>query len=497
MGPKKASGSRPPSFPPVGGSVSFPPIGEPDPRSTRPESRPETRQTHSRSHSGATTPGEFPQSDDLPDPLQQDPGDTPRPLDKGKARAAPATARRATSAASSVAAPIDLGHVGLTKTEQHFSDMMYTLQRQMETMQRNAERRELAAIERERLAAERIALLEQELREERDRIRSTLEPDVARMTIEASPTPGPPRSTKMTKPPVLTDGKDPTFDAWLFRIKDRLENNSDHYPDARSQMGFIASFCGGKAERHLLPRLREGSRRPFRTPEEMLDFLAVVFHNPNRLADAKSEFRALTMRGYDFDTFITEFMHLAGESELPEDDYKFELNEKLEPRLAQAVASEYVTSGSFDQFSRHCSLVARSLKRAADRLPRHTQPPPRAGSVTPSASRSTPAGSVTPSASRSAPSASRSAPSASRFVPPASGGRSPEPSLPATGPRRPPKDDPVKAELYRQGRCFNCKQKGHLARDCPWTPEQKRGDIKAIQPTSAPQSDLESENGDP
>lgn len=324
-------------------------------------------------------------------------------------------------------------------------------------MQRERERQEYAAAEREQMAAERIVLLEQELREERERSRATSQLGSPRATTEG--TPGPVKSTKMSKPPTLTDGKDPKFDAWLYKIKDRLTNNSDHYPDARSQIGFIASFCGGKAEDHILPRLREGTTRPFRTPEELLDFLAIIFHDSNRLANAKSDFRTLIMKGYDFDTFLTDFMHLAGEAEIPDEDYKFELNEKLEPRLAQAVASAYVSEGDFDQFSRHCSLVARSLKRAADRLPRRA--PVRVGSAAP-------------------------LPSGVRPFRAAQSPRSPLPTF----------NDPVKKELFEQHRCFNCKGTGHVARDCPVNEE-----VSAVTPTTTPplpQSvDEESGNGDP
>jgi hypothetical protein len=44
---------------------------------------------------------------------------------------------------------------------------------------------------------------------------------------------------------------------WLSRIKNKLRENADHYPTKSMKLVYVKGLIGGKAAKHILPRLRD------------------------------------------------------------------------------------------------------------------------------------------------------------------------------------------------------------------------------------------------
>ena len=62
----------------------------------------------------------------------------------------------------------------------------------------------------------------------------------------------------------------------------------------------------------------------------MLQHLASIYINPNKVRDAQYEYRRLRMEtGQAFATFQTSFLHLAGEGQIPRSSYRLDLFDKL------------------------------------------------------------------------------------------------------------------------------------------------------------------------
>ena len=79
-------------------------------------------------------------------------------------------------------------------------------------------------------------------------------------------------------------------------------------------MEYLFSRTLGDAQKHLLPRFDEDSPMRFTSFREMLQHLASIYVNPNKVRDAQYEYRQLRMEtGQPFATFQTRFLHLAGE----------------------------------------------------------------------------------------------------------------------------------------------------------------------------------------
>ncbi len=111
------------------------------------------------------------------------------------------------------------------------------------------------------------------------------------------------RSAKVADPPLLTDGTDPTFDNWKLQLRDKLEVNADHFPNARARMAYVFGRTGGDAQTHLRPRYAEESADPFTSEEEMIDHLSSIYEDPFKVQNARLDYKVLNMKTTE--TFLT------------------------------------------------------------------------------------------------------------------------------------------------------------------------------------------------
>ena len=95
-------------------------------------------------------------------------------------------------------------------------------------------------------------------------------------------------------------------------------------------MAYVAGRCTGQAARHLTPRMREGTTMPYEDSTGILKHLDEIFGDPNRLINAKRGYRELLMKpGNEFNTFLSEFLHLADEAGVPLTSRKEDFYQKL------------------------------------------------------------------------------------------------------------------------------------------------------------------------
>jgi hypothetical protein len=281
---------------------------------------------------------------------------------------------------------------------------------------------------------------------------------LARIALERTPMSGTPvpeapkKSTKLPDPPVLTDGKNPEFEDWLSRMKNKLAANADHYSTEALRTAYVENRTAGDAAKHLAPRLREGAANKFTTADEMFKLLETVFLDPNRLQTAKNDFRKLVMRKADnFHEFLTKFLHQAGEAKISPDEYKYELNNKLAFDLQKAVVTNYISDSTFDQFSAHCSQVSHTLQAIASAESRVRKSANTEKTGMNSKKESTGTGTAT-------------------------------------------QKDADKAQLMKERKCFYCKEPGHVTRNCP---VKKRNEEKKKATEVAELEDTEQEKDQP
>ena len=138
------------------------------------------------------------------------------------------------------------------------------------------------------------------------------------------------KSAKIPDPPALVDGKEPRFEDWLLLISQKLSANNNHFDTPALRIAYVASRCEGKARRHITPRLRSDTVHPYTDSTDMLKHLETIYSDPNRVDTAKNQFRQLYIKTSDhFDDFFSEFMYLAAEAGVHEDDLKHELYHRI------------------------------------------------------------------------------------------------------------------------------------------------------------------------
>jgi hypothetical protein len=273
---------------------------------------------------------------------------------------------------------------------------------------------------------------------------------------DATPGSGPGRSPKMADPELLSNGKEPTFEQWLLRMKDKLSTNADHYNTEKLRVAYVNSRTKGEAARHILPRMKDDHPAKYRTAEEVFTHLAEMYEDPEKLQNAKKDFNALTMElCSSFQSFRTKFHHLAGESKLPASEWKdaffFRLTDVMRPLVA---ASKHLPT--FRDFELICIQVAPTL------------PPP-----------------AKKAEKKKVPWKTRQSGSGTQTTP-ASGSN----------------DSPTRADrdkLYQEGRCYYCKETGHVKPQCPKLraiDEKKKASALAALEIQNEDSDSESSKND-
>ncbi|KAK3896447.1 hypothetical protein C8A05DRAFT_20576 [Staphylotrichum tortipilum] len=259
------------------------------------------------------------------------------------------------------------------------------------------------------------------------------------------------RSGKVPDPPIFYNEEDRdtiTFEQWHRAVENKLAVNADHFLTDRALQVYIESRIGGTAKSELSPYLRKTHPNPITTPERLMDHLWEQYFDPMTAQRSKDEYEDLRMKpGSEFLAFKNDFVRLAGECGRPRADWKDEFNRRLTPALQRSLAHAFLDdSVDFDAYARLGLQHTRINKRAAALQAAARSP---AGTLAGShAGGSTPGKTNRHRGKRDDDSAAAT-----------SGNSSASNGKPLT-----PEEHRV---LAREGRCFRCRQKGHMSPDCP------------------------------
>ena len=269
------------------------------------------------------------------------------------------------------------------------------------------------------------------------------------------------KSAKIPDPLLLTDGKEPWFEDWLLLMTQKLEANHDHYDSPQLHHAYVASCCDGKACKHITPWLQSESMNLYEDSTDMLEHLKTIYDDLNWVTTAKNQFQQLYMKTTNqFHDFLSEFLYLAAEAGVSDDDLKDELYHQITTKLQELTMAEINSNRSFRQFTSFCSQTASCLEVMSHQIQKNWQYTSSQGHMG-TASSSTTSTTVK---------------------------KEPRP-LSLSNSTVWTNDQ---SQLMCEGKCFNCHKQGHLSIDCP---KKQKSDLKELeQPTEqnqTTQNDLE------
>ena len=125
---------------------------------------------------------------------------------------------------------------------------------------------------------------------------TTLVETLVRALSRTSSSPASSKSSKVPDPPLLTDGKDPSFISWKKQMIGKLTVNADHFANETARINYIFSRTGRDAQEHLQPKLGDDAVEAFKTAEEMLQHLSGIYEDPFRVENAKRDYRKLYIK---------------------------------------------------------------------------------------------------------------------------------------------------------------------------------------------------------
>jgi hypothetical protein len=152
---------------------------------------------------------------------------------------------------------------------------------------------------------------------------------------------------------------------------DALRANADHFLTDEDKMFYVFGRTTRDVQKHLLSRFDEDSPTRFTTVAEMIQHLASIYVNPNKVRDARYSYSKLVMRtGQPFAEFQTTFLHLAGEGQVPADSLRLDLYDKLTTPLQERLAVMLEDLDTYAKLAARCLSLDTELKRIATRIDR-------------------------------------------------------------------------------------------------------------------------------
>jgi hypothetical protein len=285
---------------------------------------------------------------------------------------------------------------------------------------------------------------------------------------------------KPTMPdPDKFNGDPKDLNRWLGEISDKLAVDAACFgQDNKIMVIYAKNRLTGTAYDTITPLFHNG-KRPFKTPEELLDYVKRLFGDPDREANARDELEALQMRSRSFQEYYADFRRIVADiPDLTDKEQIYRLEKGLSKDMKVALVHGEKEDTDINEYAERCRRVYRRLKKAqASAVATHNAGVYRYSATTRSAAPPAP----TTTSPRNAPAVATRCPnlptstSTSRAID--------DPRFPRQVPAA------KRSERQQAGHCLRCDKPGHGWRDCPHLASDLHTTVKVNEATITSESE--------
>lgn len=169
--------------------------------------------------------------------------------------------------------------------------------------------------------------------------------------------------------PGVFDGTKGTFEAWIIKIADKLDEDLETFRTERSRMALLFAKTTGAANDMLQDRY-QSAEEPFSGVAEMVQTLATTYVDHNQAADARARLAKIKYEPtspQDITEFISEINNLATKAKIAFSERKSLLYEHVPARMdTHLFRDSKDPTISYEVFCNHVADAAHAYKRGLE-----------------------------------------------------------------------------------------------------------------------------------
>ena len=263
------------------------------------------------------------------------------------------------------------------------------------------------------------------------------------------------KTIELLDPNLFIEKNESRIDDWALKIQSKLKRNVHLFPIEDFKIGYVQNLIDGQILRRLEPRLRDKVKNSYRKVKEIIEDFKRMYGDSNRRFIAVDAFRDFRMKGNNFNDFWAEFQRHSSEFDHSESHFLEEFIHKLSSILQKYLSVNCDETKDLYELADKVkkttnkwrtadNIEAKSARYKAALIRLNTSEKIITDTKTRNNSR---ASSIPASGSASSASTRLLTSAIARLI------RSPNPN-------------PVKKRNMIEGRCFNCDEVGHIAKEC-------------------------------